>query len=489
MSAPATIKFVQGVNTPPAGRALDGVIGTAVTGSNNNDTDIVSWSWVLEDVPAGSAVAVGSLGTAAAMNPFTPDVTGTYLVKLTTVDNVGLQTVDYRAVMVKQTATYANRYLPGSFARALVEQSHNIGGQERGYAPFLESYLKVIDRLGDVGGAAPANGDFLVWVAANNRWEAQALAAGAPGGATNSVQYNAGGGIFGGATNVLAGTNYISVGPIPSATGLVRLDQSATVEQILCRNAADSADLVIATYDASDYLWLGVAADATSRRAVQVGIYPLNQVYLGAAGTTTGMFTSDRFVAYGGITALTSGTVAGSGNLRAPNNTRMLAFRDAANTDDLVAVESDASDNLYVGTDSGFARPRPPVLTLGGAQLAVTGPIKGDTNTSSPWGHDGEVTIDMADANYTATAAEYANGVIKNGAATVQTAARTLTMPNATDANSYVKFYKNLNGGGFDLVVTDVAAGNTVAIADGFGAWVGIDAQGAYRMSADVVTT
>jgi hypothetical protein len=171
MSAAASIKFTQGATTPPAGQALDGVVGTAVSAINNNDTGIASWAWTLCDVPPGSAVPPGSLGTSAAMNLFTPDLSGSYLVKLVTTDTVGLITAMYLAVMIKQTAVYANRYLPPSFASVLAEQSLNIAGQTRGFAPFLESYLKVIDRLGDVGGSAPTNGQVLAWSNANSRYE------------------------------------------------------------------------------------------------------------------------------------------------------------------------------------------------------------------------------------------------------------------------------------------------------------------------------
>jgi hypothetical protein len=97
-----------------------------------------------------------------------------------------------------------------------------------------------------------------------------------------------------------------------------------------------------------------------------------------------------------------------------------------------------------------------------------------------------ESTIDMADAAYAAVAADYESTIITNGAATAMTASRTLSLPNAGDGAAYSKFIRNTNGGGFAVVVTDVAAGTTVTIADGFGAWVAIHGAGAIRLSADV---
>lgn len=487
MSAPAKIKFSQGATLPPAGEALDGVVAVAVTAVNNDNTDIVSWAWSLEDVPAGSALVVGSLGTVAAMTPFVPDVTGSYLVKLVTTDNVGLVTADYRAVMVKQTATWANRYLPASFARALAETSHNINGQTRGWAPFAEAYLKVIDRVGDVGGAAPADGEQLTWVAANNRWEPGAAGGGAgvPGGAANSVQFN-NGGAFGGAGDVLAGAGFISYGAVPAASGHVRLNSPAAgIELIVCRNNADAADIVVVTSSAADDLFFGSDPTLALRRAANTHVHAVTSVRLGAGGTETLVAQATKAVLQASILDLAAAGCATQGMLRAPNNALVLTYRNAGGAADLAVVDTDASDDLFLGTDSGFALGRPPQLHLGAStSIRATRPVLGDTAVSAPWGVHGEVTIDMADANYTAVAAEYAVGIIKNGTATPMTAGRTLTLPDATDANAYYKFIRNL--GAFAVTVTNVSAGTSVAVAAGMSAWVGIDAAGAFRMTADV---
>ena len=98
----------------------------------------------------------------------------------------------------------------------------------------------------------------------------------------------------------------------------------------------------------------------------------------------------------------------------------------------------------------------------------------------------GEVTIDMADADYTANATEMSVSIITNGSAVAQTADRTLFLPTSANAAALIRFIRNANAGGFNLVVQDVAAGTTVTIADGFGAWVGVHAVGAFRMGADV---
>lgn len=168
----ALIKFTQGANTPVAGRAIDAVTGSTVSCANGGTdaANIVSWNWNLVDVPPGSALAVGTLGSTSTATVPALDATGTYLVKLVTTDTNGVVTSDYRAIMVTDDANYQNRYIPGSFALSLAEQSHNLAGQTRGYAPFLESFLKVISRLRDWAVTAPVAGQTIGWDATNKRW-------------------------------------------------------------------------------------------------------------------------------------------------------------------------------------------------------------------------------------------------------------------------------------------------------------------------------
>lgn len=191
--------------------------------------------------------------------------------------------------------------------------------------------------------------------------------------------------------------------------------------------------------------------------------------------------------------------VASAGGIRFPTTTNLLAVRDVADAADLVAMAGDATDKLYIGSDAAFANAWADVylnavsglyLATGGTvglvvtatDVKATGPITGN---SSAYGVHGNAVIDMVDADYTAVADEYQMGTITNGSATPQTAARTLTMPAAaTEALAYAKFYRNANGGTFDLVVSD-GVGSTVTIADGFGAWVLMTPAGAVRMTPD----
>lgn len=175
MSGGALIKFTQGVHNPPAGEALAGDAGAAVTCTNDDNTDIASWTWQIVDAPPGSIVPIGTFSTSSS-GTFTPDagLEGVgYLVKLTTVDDDGVVASDTRAVVIENSY---GRAIPPFSAEA---DAMNVGGQERGWAAeTLEAYLSVIDRLGDVGGSAPSDGDVLAWSNANSRYEPTAASSG-----------------------------------------------------------------------------------------------------------------------------------------------------------------------------------------------------------------------------------------------------------------------------------------------------------------------
>lgn len=161
----AQIKFTQGLTNPPGGQALAGVVAALVVASHTGGGVITSYTWEMLATPPGSIVPTGVMSLVSTAS-FTPDVVGGYLIRLTTVDNLSVVTSDERAVLIPDT-TYG-RVIPPFDAPG---NSLNVGGQARGWSPFMEAYLGVIDRLGNVGGAAPSNGQGLIWNTANNRYE------------------------------------------------------------------------------------------------------------------------------------------------------------------------------------------------------------------------------------------------------------------------------------------------------------------------------
>lgn len=164
--AAAIIKFTQGGNNPPPDQALEGVMGTAVVCTNNDNAGVVTWLWELIDSPPGSTNAPGTISTTLTAS-FTPDIPGGYLIRLTTVDGSANTYVDNLAVLVPEDAIYSRIIPPFSAAATAL----NVGGQTRGWAPFMEDYLHVIDRIGDWSSSAPSNTNIPSWDSTAKFWK------------------------------------------------------------------------------------------------------------------------------------------------------------------------------------------------------------------------------------------------------------------------------------------------------------------------------
>ena len=57
----ALINFTQGATTGGAGFALMGVLSTSVVVSNGDDSNIVNWEFIVDDVGVGSSVPQGTV--------------------------------------------------------------------------------------------------------------------------------------------------------------------------------------------------------------------------------------------------------------------------------------------------------------------------------------------------------------------------------------------------------------------------------------------
>ena len=153
----AKIKLTQGATTDIAGNAVFGITGASVVASNDNNTNVKRWTWFLTDVPPGSALVVGTDGTGGTpfapnqdgSSPtfsFTPDVRGGYAVKLIVWDEDGKVTATHSITFgVKEES---NRFIPPFRA---VASMLKFAGQLRGWAPYLEEWLRAFD--GSMSGA------------------------------------------------------------------------------------------------------------------------------------------------------------------------------------------------------------------------------------------------------------------------------------------------------------------------------------------------
>jgi hypothetical protein len=162
MAATALIVFDQG-GPGTAGQAFEGTLaGGAVTIDNDDDTDVTLLEYTMLDVPPGSAVATGLMASGAPpqIAAFTPDVPGSYRVKLEA-SGGGLTDTDIRCFGVRNNRgiiipPYQRNPAPlpltGSGIPGAKPDEQNYGGQARGWAGDrtsgqLEQFFQTYDDL------------------------------------------------------------------------------------------------------------------------------------------------------------------------------------------------------------------------------------------------------------------------------------------------------------------------------------------------------
>lgn len=152
--ATAAIKFTQGVNVGTPGVAMFGVTGQSVLVENG--VAAVNYKFEVIDVPPGSAVPIGTVQDGSTPSwSFLPDVPGGYQIQITVKDSSGLTAIDQRSFGVKEAS---GRYIPAFKARGL---ANNFLNQLRGWAPYLEKWLRFIDGIAPLVVATTGNIDNL----------------------------------------------------------------------------------------------------------------------------------------------------------------------------------------------------------------------------------------------------------------------------------------------------------------------------------------
>jgi hypothetical protein len=150
----SSINFTQGATSGGAGFALIGVVGTAVTVSNGDDSDLENWEFTVIDVGFGSSVPQGVVQDSGAPTwTFTPDVAGCYVVQLVTTDDSGNVFEDTRVFGVLET----NGLLTPSFTADAGSMNFVVSAIEntKGWSPFLNAWLRLVMSGGGGGGATP----------------------------------------------------------------------------------------------------------------------------------------------------------------------------------------------------------------------------------------------------------------------------------------------------------------------------------------------
>jgi hypothetical protein len=232
---------------------------------------------------------------------------------------------------------------------------------------------------------------------------------GSPGGSADEIQVNDGAGGFAGATNVKAGSGYVSVGATPATTGGVRL---ANQTYIKGRDVGNSVDFNLVGVDNSDTPIFG---DASTNPKLY-GAGPVVE------GTTSVVINAPTISAY---------PQSGQWYVFNTNGSGYLIYADA------VAIQ--------IGR---------PVISDG---TAARGSI------------DGRAAHDFTtDADETLTGVEYrCSYVAITDSGTVLTTTRVLNFPTpADDLNSYRRYVGNYTGQTITLDCTS-GAGSTVNISSG----------------------
>lgn len=146
--ANASIRFSQGATVGAAGQALLGVAGTLVTVANDDDTNVVEWTFIVNAVPPTSSVPVGTVQSGSSPSwTFTPDVADCYLITLQTKDNIGVVRSDTRAFGVLRTS---GRIVPpfAGDAGSLNFQNAPWSNHNIGWDPVMRAWLDYVDGIG-----------------------------------------------------------------------------------------------------------------------------------------------------------------------------------------------------------------------------------------------------------------------------------------------------------------------------------------------------
>ncbi len=237
-----------------------------------------------------------------------------------------------------------------------------------------------------------------------------------------------------------------------NGTRFVRLARG-TANQVLTTNAG-----------ATDIAWAAAAGGSSSTGSAGQVDY---------ADGSGGWTAATNVLAGSGFISFTSGTLSTVGALRFATGARvLLGARDTGNANDLSMIEMDASDGLYIGTNSGFNAAKQAVGVSVYANISVGIGIGGGTYlniyngnvesfkpiTGSPGGltpysvHGGVLVTPGADANVTLTAAQYAMDMIKCAKGS-WTLGHTLIFP--APASIAVGYYKTIwNNSTFTLTVS-----------------------------------
>jgi hypothetical protein len=125
------------------GPAYTQITGTTFTFTNEDDTGVITWQWVLIDRPTGSTADLTTPTDPS--TTLTIDVEGTYLVSLVTNDDV--DTLTRAAVVLTNYISSADTTKAPDLLRYIAAtENDEVGGSTRGWTKDLNRWLEFIDK-------------------------------------------------------------------------------------------------------------------------------------------------------------------------------------------------------------------------------------------------------------------------------------------------------------------------------------------------------
>jgi hypothetical protein len=157
------------------------------------------------------------------------------------------------------------------------------------------------------------------------------------------------------------GTNiWQGMGTNPASTGIFRVPNGQTI--LAARNSANTGNLNLLSVTSADVLYVGADGSGTNPvtnsalvASSTIFLRPTNSTAAGIVLNSTGV-VFDPAHSNPGIAWGTNPATSGSGFLRAPNNTNILSFRNAANSGNLTGISTNSSDEFVIGNLTNTSR-------------------------------------------------------------------------------------------------------------------------------------
>lgn len=369
---------------------------------------------------------------------------------------------------------------------------------------------------------------------------------GSPGGSTGEIQTNNGAGGFSGATNVKAGSGFVSIGSNAASSGALRLTSGAAATT---RNNANSANKTLFSTDASDNLFLGNVFPSDPTGFAQVFISPTTAGFLRNGDNAVVEWTGSSVLLASGIDLEFGTTVPSAGNIRFPYNggstVDILTAKDSTGTDrslitygaadrwdvgngiqelhlhgylssditlsDGILMTSaganmiQAGSDLYLGTDSSFTGGANATNVIAASSVALdigsttyfyanSGsaaneswvPTIGSNGGSSPYSTHGDATVSINSlSSYTVASSIYAYETNNFTCSTCASGTVTITYPRPPVGGAFHKWIiKGTTGGNTGFTITNGGISTcSMALTNNITLWVMFDHNGCHPMA------